>query len=173
MVHGALFVGLLFSRFKKSTDAGKAYRMVKQAKLVTSAFVRKEKLKKLRRELELGINREEAYRLKTRGTVEVLLPARMQPDDVPAGFEAKEGVKLLGSFIFKVSEWNELWEWIAGCLAKGTEFERPIGRDGRWLLIVGRRRWRDDEVRKQAWANAAKVPQIWESSEMWSKNSEG
>lgn len=169
MVH-AVIGGLFLTRaLYKLTRLGKAVQKVKYVATGIQVDALTRKLKRLRHEADLGINRsEEAHHLKTHGTVEPIFPARIRETDLPAKFETVFQVRVVGEYLFKLSEWNDVWEWILQkALRQNGQPSRAEGRDGFWLLHIGRERWGDSELRVKAFKNAEKFAELWRKTEMW------
>lgn len=169
MFHAVLFAAMLTKTLFKSSQGGKAIKKVKAVAAVARSEDRIMRLQKLRQELEMGLNRrEDADHVKRYGTVESLYPARILAEDLPAGFEQKTGIQAVGSFVFKPTEWNDLWSWIDRKIEQSHgDLSNAEGRDGRWLLSCGRKRWENELVRKKAEENSRKDREFWLATGMW------
>ena len=125
---------------------------------VTDAVVKAEKLRRAEEEARLGLNREQEKWAKARyGAVETLLPFHIDPEDLP---HPEAFAWATGDFVFTISEWTNLWNWIETKLHNVVSPEKlKTGIDGHWLLEVGRRRWADESTRSEAVRSAERVRQ--------------
>ena len=169
MVHAALMGAVLTRAVFMATGFGAVVQKVNHAAAGVRLFVLNEKLRRLKHEMELGLNRsEEAHHLTTHGTFETLFPARIRIEDLPARFETVFKVKVAGQYLFKISEWNEVWDWILQkTLRQNGQEARPEGRDGRWLLHAAGQRWKDPDLRVKAFRNSVRFADLWRKTEMW------
>ena len=169
MVHAVAFAALLTRALFRASRGGKVVKKVGTVTKVLRGEQRATKLRHLKRELEMGLNRrEEAAHIKQHGTAEPLFPARIREGDVPADFETKVGCRICGLFVFKPSEWHELWDWVGAKMRQcDGDNSKPEGRDGYWLLQVGRARWEDNTIRTKAVETSAKHVAEWVALGMW------
>jgi hypothetical protein len=116
-------------------------------------LVKKERLGHIEREQYLDINRDRRrWEGERYGAVEVFLEFHIAPEDLP---HTEAFHWAIGDFVFKTSEWVDLWNWLDVKTWNATNEEKMnIGVDGHWLLEVGRRRWADESVRNEARKNA-------------------
>jgi hypothetical protein len=138
-----------------------------------SSIVNEIELRHLHDEQKKGINLvEEVFSEKTHGTIEPFFPACVRLEDLPGGFEKAVGHEVCGKVLWKISEWNDFWIWVQILLHNSSSEERqPLGRDGLWLVAVGRERWADEEMQAKAFATSEKYREIWEAQGMWREQS--
>jgi hypothetical protein len=153
------------------TPAGAITVVVSAASWLAKTAIDEFELKTLKKEIDLGILKsEELFSEKVHGTTEPIFPAVVKPTDLPPGFEAAVGHKVCGEMLWKISEWNDFWNWVGLLLHNSNSQQKiPVGRDGLWLVEAGRKRWADEEKRRSAFATGAKYKEIWEAVGMWSK----
>jgi len=122
---------------------------------------------------ENGFNEaEERFSDRVHGTIEMIFPARVVAEELSAGFEKAIGHNVCGDVLWKLSEWNDFWRWAHVSAYNSHSQEKiPVGRDGLWLIEVGRKRWADDEMRVAAFATGAKYKEIWVPLGMWPEQS--
>lgn len=111
-----------------------------------------------------GINlAEERYHELLYGGTEPYFPFEFKSDSFPENIDKLVGEKLEGRFIFKLSEWHDLINWLSILIQNETMgADKRVGRDGRWLLHVGLKRWEDHVWVKRAFENVALHPEVLE-----------
>lgn len=147
---------------------GLAAKTVVSVLKAVNAFTVKTEIAMRDDELRKGINKvEEKFMTDTYGTVEMFFPARVLEEDLPLGFETAVGVKVTGSFIWKMSEWNDFWRWVSVLHHNSLHDEKvKLGRNGAWLVEIGKKRWEDAGLRKHANEMAVKYRYLWVASGM-------
>jgi hypothetical protein len=112
------------------------------------AFKEKELAKK-------GVNREEEkHHQATYGCTARFFPFFVNREDFPEPLAIRIGE---GKFIWQVSEWMQFLQWVSASLLDKTQ-----GRDGQWLMKVGRERWEDPKWREDAFTNVKLHPEVLE-----------
>ena len=146
----------------KMTPVGVAAAAARTGLGAVDLFLTKEKLSSLEDELKKGVNpAEETHHQKTHGHAEMFFPFRLSLSSFPENLEKVVGESFAGDFLWKLSEWNELARWFNVLFQNAqTGGHLKVGRDGRWLLQVGRERWADAEWKKQAVAARDANPEI-------------
>jgi hypothetical protein len=136
----------------RATIPGKIERMVAGWAETADVLVKKEKLGHIQREQYLGINRDQrSWESERYGQVESFREYHISPEDLPHPEAFHWAV---GDFIFKTSEWVDLWNWFDVKVWNATHPDKmTIGVDGHWLLELGRRRMEDELVRREARRN--------------------
>jgi hypothetical protein len=169
MVHAVIIGGVLTVTLFKATRFGQVVKKVKTAVTWTEVRVRRDKMQQARHERDLGINRsEDAFHLAVHGTYEPLFPASLRKENLPDRFEEVFKVEATGEFLFKISEWNELCDWVEQKTRRQNgEEAKAEGRDGRWLLHIGRERWKDRDLRAKAFESSKKFSDVWRQTGMW------
>jgi hypothetical protein len=148
-----LFVALNF--LYKFSLLGRASRTVQSWLGALDDLVDQEKLKRLKEDQFLDLNREKERWEVGQFHIEVLLPYHIRPADLPH-IDSLNWV--VGDYVFKTREWMSVWMWIgvkAQNVGSSEKILSPV--DGPWLLEIGRRRWDHTETRKEAELNEVKL----------------
>jgi hypothetical protein len=102
-----------------------------------------------------GVNREEEkHHQATYGGAEPFFPFFIDKSFFPE--EWKDHLAD-GNFIWQESEYVQFLQWAKVILSPQ---KLNMGRDGQWLLKVGRERWEDLKWRKTAFENVATHPEV-------------
>lgn len=146
----------------RSTPAGKIFLALETMVRAHRLFVFGEAVKKHSENEDLGLNQaEERYHQELHGGAERFFPFELQLSGFPEHMDKVVGEDFSGQFVFKISEWNELIHWFEVLFHNAVEEKKyRVGRDGRWLLRVGRERWRNERWRKAAFENVSGNPQL-------------
>ena len=155
------------------TPVGQLSNIAFLGTLVGAAVLDKVELEAVQDGQKKGINSvEELFSEKIHGTIEPIFPAKVVVEELPAGFEKAFGHSVCGDVLWKMSEWNDFWRWVSVLLHNSHSQEKiPVGRDGLWLIEVGKTRWADEVQRRKAFATGAKYKEIWDVVGMWPKQS--
>ena len=142
----------LFSMLRfafRSTLPGKMIQAVEAFAEASDLVVKRVQLSLIEEEQELDLNRaKKKWEAERYEVIETLRLYRITPEDLPHPEAFHWAV---GEYIFKLSEWVQLWDWIGVKLHNATHAEKlQTGIDGLWLLEVGRRRAAHPKTRAEA-----------------------
>lgn len=156
---GLLAVGkMLF----KASKLGHAASVVKHTTKAIDLTIRTNRLAEIEQELQKGINRaEDKWSEEQYGGVEPMFAFQITSDEIPDGLEVALGIDVVGFYVFRLSEWTDLWRWLTIIINNlTTEVRMKEGRDGRWMLQYGKARWEDETIKAVALANVDKHERI-------------
>lgn len=152
----------LRERLFRSTPAGKIFSVLEMAVKAHRLFVFSEAMRQHAEDAQVGLNHEEErFHVEKHGDVEHVFPFELELSSFPEHMERLVGEDFSGRYVFKLSEWNDLVRWFEVIFHNAVSDEKKMpGRDGRWLLHIGRERWNRDEWRETALANVRENPKL-------------
>lgn len=137
----------------RATPMGMAYSTFRNTMYVTDLLFDLALANEVQEKAKKGVNREEEkHHQETYGGTEPFFPFFVDRDDFPEPLAVHIGE---GNFIWKTSEWVEFLQWVGAVLS-----DRDMGRDGQWLMKVGRERWEDSKWRREAFENVQRNPEL-------------